>query len=391
RWRRYGPGAWGMGWSRRAWSPWRAGSVARSASITASGSTGTIRKAPMIAPGRPGGRMGNDRQPPPSVGGGGSAGTVTGLPPVRAARATSSKNGAHPASRCSQDAPGEPFSPRRWTPMPRYRWTITASATTASLSTSQAPGSANGTSTSPSAIVTTPAGDITLKYSRCASRSSTAGCAGSASCQWPLPVTTPPRARARSRRGSSTRPLNQTAIAEMCDTFNQKYTDGSRGKTLTVDRAGQDAVRPADAHPRDLLLGSLPMSRFAPAVPVLLLASPLALAHDKGHGPPTLASAWTVSPWVLAPLLLLAGLYAAGLVRLWQRAGAGAGISAMQAAGFALGLAAMALATVWPLDALGEWSLAAHIAQHMLLLALVPPLLLAGRPAAAIAHVLPAT
>src|SRR5690606_8325770 len=133
------------------------------------------------------------------------------------------------------------------------------------------------------------------------------------------------------------------------------------------------------------------MSRFAPAVPVLLLASPLALAHDKGHGPPTLASAWTVSPWVLAPLLLLAGLYAAGLVRLWQRAGAGAGISAMQAAGFALGLAAMALATVWPLDALGEWSLAAHIAQPMLLLALGPRLGLAGRPAAALAHVLPAT
>src|SRR5690606_40382473 len=135
------------------------------------------------------------------------------------------------------------------------------------------------------------------------------------------------------------------------DTSTQNYTDGSRGKTLTVDRAGQAAVRPADAHARDLLLGSLPMSRFAPAAPVLFLASPLALAHDKGHGPPTLASAWTVSPWVLAPLLLLAGLFAGGIVRRWPRAGAGAGISAMKAAGFALALGAMALATVWPLDA----------------------------------------
>lgn len=120
----------------------------------------------------------------------------------------------------------------------------------------------------------------------------------------------------------------------------------------------------------------------------LLLATP-AFAHDAGHGPPTLATAWTLSPWVLVPLVALAALYAWGLARLWRRAGRGGGISVAQAGGFALGLVALALATVWPLDALGEWSLAAHIGQHMLLLAMVPPLLLGGRPAAALAHVLP--
>lgn len=131
------------------------------------------------------------------------------------------------------------------------------------------------------------------------------------------------------------------------------------------------------------------MSRVLAALPVLL-APPVALAHQTGDGPPTWGTAWTLSPWVLLPWLALGVLYATGLARLWRRAGIGAGIDRLQATGFACGMLALALATIWPFDAMGEWSLAAHIGQHMLLLALVPPLLLAGRPAAAIAHVLPA-
>lgn len=131
------------------------------------------------------------------------------------------------------------------------------------------------------------------------------------------------------------------------------------------------------------------MSRVLAALPVLL-APPVALAHQTGDGPPTWGTAWTLSPWVLLPWLALGVLYATGLACLWRRAGIGAGIDRLQATGFACGMLALALATIWPFDAMGEWSLAAHIGQHMLLLALVPPLLLAGRPAAAIAHVLPA-
>ena len=131
------------------------------------------------------------------------------------------------------------------------------------------------------------------------------------------------------------------------------------------------------------------MSR-TPAVLILLLVSLPSLAHQSGDRPPTWGAAWTLSPWVLLPWLALASLYVAGLARLWRRAGVGAGIDGLQAFGFAGGMLALALATIWPLDAMGEWSLAAHIGQHMLLLAVVPPLLLAGRPAAAIAHVLPA-
>jgi putative membrane protein len=47
---------------------------------------------------------------------------------------------------------------------------------------------------------------------------------------------------------------------------------------------------------------------------------------------------------------------------------------------FALGVAALFLALIWPLDALSEHSLAAHMAQHMLLIAAAAPLLVHSRP-----------
>ncbi len=115
-----------------------------------------------------------------------------------------------------------------------------------------------------------------------------------------------------------------------------------------------------------------------------------ALAHDRGHGVPDLASAWTLSPLLLVPLTLFAALYLLGLYRLWRGGHAGRGISRAEASAFGGGMLALLLATVWPFDALGEWSLAAHMAQHMLLLAVAPPLLLAARPRAALAAALPA-
>src|SRR5690606_32979230 len=120
-----------------------------------------------------------------------------------------------------------------------------------------------------------------------------------------------------------------------------------------------------------------------PATAGLLAGAGPAVAHDAGHGVPGLAEAWTLSPLVLVPLLLFAGLYGRGLWRLWAGGHAGRGISRPQALAAAAGVLALLLATVWPFDALGDWSLAAHMAQHMLLLAVAPPLLLAARPRAA--------
>lgn len=115
----------------------------------------------------------------------------------------------------------------------------------------------------------------------------------------------------------------------------------------------------------------------------------LAQAHETGDGVPDLATAWTLSPLLLVPLALFAGLYLRGLWRLWRGGHAGRGVSRAEAAGFVGGMLALLLAGVWPFDALGEWSLAAHMAQHMLLLAVAPPLLLAARPRAALAAALP--
>jgi putative membrane protein len=127
----------------------------------------------------------------------------------------------------------------------------------------------------------------------------------------------------------------------------------------------------------------------ATAAALLLVACATAGAH-QAEGPPTLASAWSLSPWILVPLAALALGYAGGLARLWRRAGVGRGVDGAQAGAFGLGMVVLVLALVWPLDALGGWSLAAHMAQHMLLLALAPPLLLAGRPWAVVVQALPA-
>ena len=120
---------------------------------------------------------------------------------------------------------------------------------------------------------------------------------------------------------------------------------------------------------------------FAMAV-ASLLAMGTAHAHvSDASTPPDLAHAWTLDPW-LSPLWLLSVLlYALGLRRLWRR-GIGHGVGIAQASAFLLGWLALGVAIVWPLDAFGAWSLAAHMAQHMVLMALVPPLLLAGLPGA---------
>ena len=137
------------------------------------------------------------------------------------------------------------------------------------------------------------------------------------------------------------------------------------------------------------MLGQGACRRRASWMPVAawIAAFPVA-AHDAGHGAPTLSTAWTWSPLVLAPLALFAALYCRGLWRLWAGGHAGRGISRAEALAAAAGLLALLLATVWPFDALGDWSLAAHMAQHMLLLAVAPPLLLAARPRAVLAAAL---
>ncbi len=110
------------------------------------------------------------------------------------------------------------------------------------------------------------------------------------------------------------------------------------------------------------------------------------LAHAAGDGN---GYGWPPALWPLAPWALLLAAYGLGVVRLWRRAGLGRGVNGFELAAFITGALALFAALVWPLDELGERSLAAHMGQHMLLLALAPPLLLLGRPMAVLAHVMP--
>lgn len=115
-----------------------------------------------------------------------------------------------------------------------------------------------------------------------------------------------------------------------------------------------------------------------------------AFAHGSAHfSPGNLWRTWDLDPLVLAPLLGAAWLYGGGLLRLWKQAGRGRGVSGWQALAFLLGIAVLGAALVSPLDALGASLLSAHMAQHGLLVAAAPPLLLCGKPGIVFAWGLP--
>jgi putative membrane protein len=91
-----------------------------------------------------------------------------------------------------------------------------------------------------------------------------------------------------------------------------------------------------------------------------------------------LVGAWNPEPAVLLGLAAAATAYHRGLRRLW-RAGPRV-VTGRQAAAFAAGLAAVALALVSPLDALAAGRFAAHMVQHMVLVMVAAPLLVLGAP-----------
>lgn len=135
-----------------------------------------------------------------------------------------------------------------------------------------------------------------------------------------------------------------------------------------------------------------PLAIGTPAVLAALALLPWSPQAARAHvveQVPTLATAWSLTPWLLVPGLLSVAAYAWGAAWLWRRAGVGRGLDVREALLFTAGVGALFLSLVWPLDAYGGWSLAAHMAQHMLLLALAPPLLLLGRPVGVLAQVMP--
>jgi cytochrome c oxidase assembly factor CtaG len=100
---------------------------------------------------------------------------------------------------------------------------------------------------------------------------------------------------------------------------------------------------------------------------------------------------WTFEPVTVALLLASLGIYATGVLRLWDHAGGGRGLSTWRVASFAAGVLAIAVALLSPVDWLAEQLFSAHMVQHELLMLVGAPLLVFGQPLLAAVWALPAS
>ncbi|MCW5978499.1 MAG: cytochrome c oxidase assembly protein [Bryobacteraceae bacterium] len=119
------------------------------------------------------------------------------------------------------------------------------------------------------------------------------------------------------------------------------------------------------------------MARVAAAIALTAIR---AAAHEgEPLEPHDLPTAWVLDPWILIPLALSGWLYWRGSRPLWADK-PGRGIRRWEARAFWAGWAALAVALVSPLHALGEALFSAHMAQHELMMVVAAPLVVLGRP-----------
>jgi cytochrome c oxidase assembly factor CtaG len=90
------------------------------------------------------------------------------------------------------------------------------------------------------------------------------------------------------------------------------------------------------------------------------------------------AAVWLVLAVVVTPYLV-------GVRRLWHAAGTGHGIARWRALSFAAASGILIAAFCQPFDAVSDARFSMHMTQHILLVAVVPPLLILGKPGAALA------
>jgi len=98
--------------------------------------------------------------------------------------------------------------------------------------------------------------------------------------------------------------------------------------------------------------------------------------------PDSLALSWNLDPILICGLVAVSGLYILGCGRLER---AGRGLESKQKTWFHIGWLITALALVSPLCPLSVSLFAARVGQHMILTLLAAPLVIAGRPAEALA------
>ena len=91
-----------------------------------------------------------------------------------------------------------------------------------------------------------------------------------------------------------------------------------------------------------------------------------------------ICQSWEFDPWALALILILGVIYVCGWRRVHRQMPHRFG--AARLAAFLAGLAALVIAIASPLHACADLLLTAHMLQHLLLMLIVPPLLLASAP-----------
>jgi putative membrane protein len=100
-------------------------------------------------------------------------------------------------------------------------------------------------------------------------------------------------------------------------------------------------------------------------------------------------SAWNLDPWAIGGLLGAGALYARGVATVWRRAGVGAVVGRGRVVAFAAGWYVLAIAIVSPLDTMAHLLFSAHMVQHVLLMLVAAPLLVAGAPLLPVLFALP--
>ncbi len=124
------------------------------------------------------------------------------------------------------------------------------------------------------------------------------------------------------------------------------------------------------------------------AILISLTTSP-AQAHVAAEPGSQAWRDWRPDIWVVAAVLLTVALYLYGLIRLWRGAGTGRGVSETSASCFLAGCALLLVALASPLERMAGALLTAHMVQHVILIAAVPPLVVLGRPEVVLAFALP--
>ena len=133
--------------------------------------------------------------------------------------------------------------------------------------------------------------------------------------------------------------------------------------------------------PFPLAVSARTLRRVAFAWLALAARPRVVLAHaGRAPEPHDLWSSWTFAPVVIVGLALGVWCYARGVRRLWRAAGTGRGMAPWRIASFAGGILAVALALLSPIDPVATALFAVHMTQHMLLVVVAAPLLLAGDP-----------